>query len=207
MKITNSEFDSAEIAFEILNLYFLDYIKNNQIIIVDVGAGQPEFYSNTNFFRSMNSKIISIDAMPKNVEMFKEKGYEILHYAVMENDDLDRVMFKEFPYIYGLSCSCVVSSPDEPPSENATYYEVPAKSLNSILKEHYAELDHIDILDIDIEGNEIGVLKGSNLKYYNPKILIIENINNENEDFYNEIGYVKYARCAHNDILINKNLI
>jgi FkbM family methyltransferase len=209
-KITNSEFDSAQLAFEALNTYFSDYIKNNQIIIVDVGAGQPEFYSNTLFFRGMNSKIISIDAMPKNVEMFKNKGFDILHYAVTETDDLESVMFKEFPYIQGLSCSTIMDSYESIRNPEVKYYEVPAKSLKSILKEYYPKVNHIDILDIDTEGNEVGILKGSNLEYYNPKILIIENIDTKSngyDQFYTSIGYEKYARCAHNDILINKNLI
>ena len=87
------------------------------------------------------------------------------------------------------------------------HYEVPAKSLSSILKEHYPDVDRIDILDIDTEGNETGILKGSNLDYYQPKVLIIENIYAETsgyDAFYESIGYEKYARCAHNDILIKK---
>lgn len=210
MKTTNSEFDSAALAHEALNEYFLDHVTNNQLVIVDVGAGQPVFYSNSNYFRSMNSKIISIDAMTKNVEMFKSAGLDILHYAVTETDDLKSVIFREFPdAIEGLAGSGIASVSDslngiEPHLGRYVEYEVPAKSLKTILKEYYPEVSYIDILDIDTEGNEIGILNGSNLEYYQPKVLIIENIYEtpEFDEFYNKAGYKKYARCAHNDILV-----
>jgi FkbM family methyltransferase len=210
MKNTSSESDSAEIAFEALNLYFEKDIKDNQLVIVDVGAGQPSFYSNTAFFREKNSKIVSIDAMPRNVAMFKEANLDILHYAVTETDTPETVLFREFPdAIQGLAGSTIASVSDsllgmEPHLGRAVHYDVPAKSLNSILKEHHPEIDHIDILDIDTEGNEINILKGSNLDYYKPKVLIVENISGEYDQFYNSLGYETYAKCAHNDILIRK---
>ena len=106
MKHTGSEFDSAALAWEALNGYFPQYVKDNQLVIVDVGAGQPHFYSNTAFFRNMNSQIISIDAMPRNVAMFQDAGFDILHYAVTETDNPSTVLFREFPdAIQGLAGS------------------------------------------------------------------------------------------------------
>jgi FkbM family methyltransferase len=152
--------------------------------------------------------------MPRNVQMFKDAGFDILHYAVTETDSPSTVLFREFPdAIEGLAGSTIAEVSDsllgiEPHLGRVIHYDVPAKSLNSILKEHYPEVKHIDILDIDTEGNEIGILNGANLKYYKPKVLIIENIYEETSGYneiYENLGYIKYARCAHNDILIRKS--
>jgi len=51
--------------------------------------------------------------------------------------------------------------------------EVFARTLDSIIKE-YANGAQIDLLSIDVEGTELDVLKGANLKHHSPKLIIIE---------------------------------
>ena len=51
--------------------------------------------------------------------------------------------------------------------------QVSARTLNSIIEEH-ANGSQIDILSIDVEGTELDVLKGANLKVHSPRLIIIE---------------------------------
>jgi len=208
MKITKSEFDSSEIAYQLLVEHF-DYRLERGITFVDVGAGQPEFYSNSYKFRSLpENKIISIDANPNNCKMFEDLGYEILQYGVVKDDSLDEMTFREFPNnIAGLSWSSLAYHNEGPKSSHNIEYKVPTLSLTSILKKHYPEINSIDILDIDTEGNELDVMDGLDFEFYNPKILIIENTNEDTSiyhRYYESIGYEIVSKCAHNDILIKK---
>ena len=210
MKITQSEFDSTEIAYQLLVERF-DYNLGKGITFVDVGAGQPEFYSNSYKFRSLpENKIISIDANPNNCKMFEDLGYEILQYGVVKDDTLGEMTFREFPHnIYGLSWSSLAYHNEGPSDYYQIEYQVPTLSLTSILKKHYPETNSIDILDIDTEGNELDVMDGLDFEFYNPKILIIENTNPDPtiyHRYYEKIGYEIVAKAAHNDILIKKSI-
>jgi FkbM family methyltransferase len=213
---SNSEADTPNLAFDALYENFLKKIDENisshELVVVDVGAGPPFDYSNMKIFREMGAKVVCIDPMPSHIKMFESVGLPILQYAVIEDDSLSEVLFREFPNSghRGLAGSTIASVSDslkgcEPHLGDPVHYMVPAKSLTSILKQHHPEITDIDVLDIDTEGNEIGILKGLDLNYYKPKVLIIENIYVETsgyDDYYKSIGYTKYARCTHNDIVI-----
>lgn len=212
---TYSEFDAADLALKALLSYFNDtnqYKKEQDIVAVDVGAGQPVFYSNMTVFRNLGAKIICIEPQPRNIDLFKQEGFPVLQYAVTEDDSQSEVLFREFIKNghQGLSMSTIASVSDlyqkkRPDEDHIIEYVVPAKSLNSILKLHHPEVNEIDVLDVDTEGNEIGILKGLDFNFYKPKVLIIENNSTEHENydiFYSSIGYTKYAKCAHNDVLI-----
>lgn len=205
-----SEFDAASLALEALLKY---YNKNeSDIVAVDVGAGQPVHYSNMPIFRNLGAKVICIEPQPRNVELFKAEGLPILQYAVTEDDSQEEVLFREFikDSHQGLSASTISSVSDlylrqELDRSAIIEYMVPAKSLNSILKLHHPEVTEIDILDVDTEGNEIGILRGLDFDFYKPKVIIIEDNSTERENynlFYSSIGYTKYAKCAHNDVLV-----
>ena len=49
---------------------------------------------------------------------------------------------------------------------------VPARTLNSILEE--VKANEIDLLSIDVEGAELEVLKGLDIKKYQPKLILLE---------------------------------
>lgn len=213
---SDSEFDSPIFAAKALQMYneehniIQDY---NELVIVDVGAGQPFHYSNTHIFRKQGSTIIAIEPIKRFCEMFTEAGYEILNYAACE-EDFGEILFQEYPDRHsGLSCSGIKSiSSKEFGDVGAVNYMVPALTLNTILQKHYPEINQIDILDLDTEGSEMQVLKGLDMQKYKPKVIIMENIDRENKwippygyhEFYEPLGYELKFRCAHNDILLRK---
>ena len=208
MITTSSEFDSANIAHQILTEYF-NHKPDSGVNFVDVGAGQPVFYSNSHYFRDYpDSVIVSIDANPNNCDMFVASNYEVLQYAVVKEDGMGYMTFREYPNnIEGLSYSSLTYHNKPVPETYYVEYNVPTLSLTTILKKHYPRLTSIDILDVDTEGNELDVLSGLDFDYYKPKILIIENTQEDlsiYHNYYDSIGYKIIAKCAHNEILIKK---
>ena len=59
------------------------------------------------------------------------------------------------------------------------------KGVKSIIETEIPHITEIDIMSIDVEGGEIGVLKGIDLDKYEPKVMVIENVfNNPNINEY-----------------------
>lgn len=57
-------------------------------------------------------------------------------------------------------------------------------TLNNVIKNSKINSKNIDFLSIDVEGNELNVLKGLNFKSYRPKIISIEFIKPNIKEFY-----------------------
>ena len=212
-----SEFDSSTFALDALKIYNQHHniIQNfSDLIIVDVGAGQPVHYSNTLLFRNEGCKVIAIEPIKRFCEMFISEGFEVLNYAVSE-EDVGEILFREYPDRHGgLSCSGIHSDVSTKEFGDVGYvdYMVPSLSLNTILQKHHPEVTRIDVLDIDTEGMEMKILKGLDMDKYQPKVIIMENIDPTDKwippygyhEMYESIGYEVIFRCAHNDILIRK---
>jgi hypothetical protein len=53
---------------------------------------------------------------------------------------------------------------------------VNVRRLDTLLTEHAPELEHVDLVSIDVEGWELEVLAGFSLERYRPTVLIVENV-------------------------------
>jgi FkbM family methyltransferase len=197
----NSEHDSGPIALKAL--YEVFGVEGKDSIYLDIGAGMPEFYSNSIPFRSSLGIVISIDANPTFCEMFKENNYIIHNYAVTI-DETQSVTFREYnTNIHkGLSFSSIAEWNGIEKDVEYKEYEVPAITLPNFLKKEYPNLKDIDVIDIDIEGRELEILNTIDLDRV--KVIIVENIGEKKENYqwYEDKGFEVYAKCGHNDIII-----
>jgi FkbM family methyltransferase len=72
---------------------------------------------------------------------------------------------------------------------------VPARTLTAVLDEHH--LRFVDLLSLDVEGYEIEVLKGFDLKRFRPcHILVEESGRDEVDDYLTNHGYRRVAEVA-----------
>ena len=67
---------------------------------------------------------------------------------------------------------------------------IKVNTLNYFLKKFYNSKIKIDLLKIDVEGEEMNVLKSINFKFYRPKIISIE-IHNQNSIYEDNTNYFK----------------
>ena len=65
-----------------------------------------------------------------------------------------------------------------------TIREIQVDTLNNVIKNCKFKINTIDLLSIDVEGNELNVLKGLNFNKYKPKIVILEFIRPNVKEFY-----------------------
>jgi FkbM family methyltransferase len=200
----NSEHDSGAMALKALNEVF--GVDGGDSIYLDIGAGLPEFYSNSTPFRNRLGVVISIDANPRFCKLFEDKGWIIHNYAVTI-DETESVTFREYHTGMhdGMSFSSIADWNEIQKDREYREYEVPAVTLSNFLKSEYPNLKEIDVIDIDIEGRELEILDTIDLDKV--KVIIIENIGEKEDNYkwYEAKGFEVYAKCAHNDIIINKN--
>ena len=67
-----------------------------------------------------------------------------------------------------------------------------------------ADFPRVDILSLDVEGWELVVLEGFDISYWNPQLLIIENIYADKlyREYMLNNGYILVERCEYNDFYI-----
>lgn len=85
--------------------------------------------------------------------------------------------------------------------------EVPARTLASILEQH--NIEKIDWLSLDVEGYEIQVLKGLNLKKHRPRVILIELWDHQYENvkkFLEEAGYEQIDKLSYHDYLFSDTI-
>lgn len=76
---------------------------------------------------------------------------------------------------------------------------VPARPLGAILDEHGTR--HIDLLSLDVEGFELGVLKGIDFDKHRPTFMAIEARYREEIDSFLRPLYEVVAELSHHDVL------
>lgn len=183
-------------------------------VIVDVGAARPDYLSMSALFRSIGWRVIAIEPNPLFCAAHRAVGHEVLEYACADYD-ADHVPFE------------VVNSHGAPYEGGAVSYEsfsslgikdsyrrlragelevtrihVNVRRLDSILSAHAPALEQIDILSIDVEGWELAVLRGFSLERYLPRVLVVENVF-EDDEYRRSLesrGYRLWQHVAPNDV-------
>jgi len=182
-------------------------------VYVDIGAGFPEWYSNSFPFRALGWTVIAIEPQPKMCAEFAKRGLDVLQFACSDQDK-GLVDFEILNNTSGLAGSAFKVLDDHPQSLISTI-RVKARSLTSLMDEFYPDIARIDILDIDVEYYELEVLRGVDFARFQPTVLLIENLPsdtgvwlNPHRDelyaFYEEIEYEIVGRAGFNEILTRR---
>jgi FkbM family methyltransferase len=77
--------------------------------------------------------------------------------------------------------------------------KVPARTLTSVLEKH--GVSKIDLLSLDVEGYELGVLQGLDFKRYRPSLMLIEARFREEIDAFLTPRYQVIAELSEHDVL------
>ena len=156
--------------------YFADL---NNGFYVDIGCNQPKINSLTFLLYKKGWRGMNFDISERCVKLYKffrNKDFNL-------NISIGSKKKKENSYIFYDNCS--MNTVDEnfkkytskSVNKEPLIKEIQQKTLNQILSEN--SIKTINYLNIDVEGNEMNVLKGFNLKKYKPNLVSIE-IHDEN---------------------------
>ena len=157
-----------------------DFFKNKKNgIYIDVGCHQPFLNNNTYKLYKRGWVGINIDLDFNTIDMFnffRKKDLNI--HAAVSNKEEERDLF----FFHNRSAVNTLSSLAGTKAKEIK--KIDTRSLNNIIENSRFKDKIIDFVSIDVEGFELNVLNGFDLKKYKPKLIIIEFIDLKIKEYY-----------------------
>jgi len=160
----------------LLKSYFPNF-KNYKGFYIDIGAHHPYRFSNTAFFYNNGWRGINIEPDPNLINAFKRvrKRDITLQFGVSDTESI--LPFYKFS-------EPALNSFDRELSElrdnTKNKYKIVSETkiqvypLAKILEKYLPENQHIDFMNIDVEGLDLNVLKSNDWSKYIPQFILIE---------------------------------
>jgi FkbM family methyltransferase len=184
---------------------FLDQVFQGQTAgtCVEVGAHNGVVYSNTLFFEQRGWRCLLVEPNPALcTEIRKVRVAEVFECAASSVSGEVTLHIPEQADVLSTVCSQPpVHSRMRSEGGNVRTLRVAARTLDDILSE--ASVDQLEFVSIDVEGYESEVLKGLSLSRWRPRVLIVED-NSDCQDnavprYLRSMGYVRFFRTGCND--------
>jgi len=184
---------------------------------VDVGAHDPERFSNTYMFYKRGWTGLNIDALPGTKSKFEQsRPLDITVECGVSSDEseLTYYMFNE----PALNTFDKEEAKKKDGIHNGSYFikeTIPVKTypLATLLGEYLPKNQPIDFLTIDVEGLDLQVLKSNNWLKYTPMYVLVEELNFSLEQDFSDskvhvymksIGYELIAKTVNTLFYKNK---
>ena len=165
-----------------IDLMIKDILNKNKKkgIYIDVGCHHPLINNNTYMLYINGWKGINVDLDFNSIDMF--------NYFRPKDDNIMSALSnrKGQGDLYFFHNRAPKNTISKSRGKGAKLIKkIQINTLNNIIKNSKFNSKNIDFLSIDVEGNELKVLKGLNFKKYKPKVVMIEFINPKSKEFYN----------------------
>ena len=190
---------------QVLRSYFPDYSYKG--VFFDVGAYEPINISNSYHFEMNGWDVHCFEANTLLIGELSSIRKNVYNYAIY-NEDKDQVEFNVVKGTWGGgSLMAGVSAIELDPQYMSKFgneikyiykINVAQKTLNTILENELPHIQQIDILSVDVEGGELNVVKGLDLLKYKPKVVLLENVF-DNQDLVNYMIQHNYKLDKHID--------
>ena len=200
----NFQFLKSKVKPRIINAnWALDLIVNvilkkiKKGVYVDVGCHHPLINNNTYYLYKRGWSGINIDLDFNSIEMFNyfRPGDDNYKTAVSNKKGEAKLYF-----FHNRAPKNTLNKSNGRGAKSVK--KIYTEKLDNILKK--SKIKKIDFLTIDVEGNELNVLKGLNFNKYKPKVISIELINQNVNSFYEQkIEYIQKSKIY--KFLIKKN--
>lgn len=142
---------------------------------VDIGAHHPKLYSNTYYFYRRGWKGINVDATPgsmKPFRFFRPRDVNLEVAVSSRTEPITLTIFNE-PALNSFNARELDRRGNIEYSE-CRKVELKPRTLASILEEYLDEGQQIDFLSIDVEGEDLNVLRSNDWEKFKPKIVLVE---------------------------------
>lgn len=193
---------------------YLSYKKDG--FYVDVGANDPDRFSNTKRFYNKKWNGINIEPDVDNYNKFFKKRMRDINLNIGIGQKISEAIFYKFE-----TDTLSTFSKNEAEKYKKQGYKLKEEVYMKIdrlenIFSQYLNGRNVDFLSIDTEGFDVDVLKSNDWNKFKPKLICIEsvshdvnNINSEKEDghelFLNNAGYKKiYDNKLNSIFVLNK---
>ena len=176
------------------DIFILNHFKNkNNGFYIDVGCYHPLHRNNTFLLHKNGWSGINIDIHQFSIDLFNYLRPDDvnLNCAVSNSNGVTKMFYQK-----KLS---QLSTIDEKQAKiafqgNIKTSEIKCFTLNAILEKLKFNDKKIDLLDIDVEGADLKVLKGFNLEKFKPELICVETHEKEikHSEIYEYLGNFSY---------------
>lgn len=141
---------------------------------VDVGANDPDIDNVTRVFYERGWSGINIEPLAANMKALRKKRTRDINLEIAVGESEGSITFYEVGKWHGYSTTdpAIVEQHRKDGLE-VIEHKVPVRKLSDVLDEH-AKDKAIDFLKIDVEGTELSVLRGLDLRRHRPKVILLE---------------------------------
>ena len=177
---------------------------------VDVGAHHPFRFSNTYALYRKGWRGINIDATPGSMAVFRQWRPQDINIEAAVSDTAQPMAFHMFKESALNTLNAVVAETFVQAGwERLEIKDIVPRPLSDILDEHLPSGTKVDLMNIDVEGGELDVLRSNNWEKYAPRYLILEVLNTPLSESMNaptiiflcERGYEPISKLFHSIIL------
>lgn len=178
---------------------------------VDVGAHHPVRFSNTHALYLSGWRGINVDATPGSMEPFHRLRPGDVNLECAVSDVADPFRFHIFAEgALNTTDDALAARYVEMGWESAGVVEIKPYPLADLLTEHLPLGQTIDLMSIDVEGSEMGVLRSNDWGRFRPGVLVIEALDTSLDQldahplivFLRRHGYAPVAKLINSVILL-----
>ena len=151
----------------------------NKGIYIDVGCHHPFLNNHSYLLYKSGWEGINIDIDYNSIDMFNFFRKSDVNIQTAVTDHKGEV---DLFFYHNRAAKNTISK--EFGSDAKEQKKINSDTLNNIIENSKFKNSKIDFVSIDVEGNEINVLNGFNLKKYKPKLILLEFILPNKKEFY-----------------------
>ena len=196
---------------------------NNKTFYIEVGANDGITQSNTFFLeKKYKAKGMLIEASPSLYEkcfIYRSKRNIIENYALVSPNYKKEFVKLIFGNLFttqinpkkgykehaekGVIRKLPIRKLLGLPKDQVYNFFAPAITLNSLIEKH--RIKNIDLLSLDVEGNELAILEGCSLEKGHIRNILVETSDYKTiNDFLINAGYYLIKKLSHHDYLYTK---
>ena len=151
----------------------------NKGIYIDVGCHHPFLNNHSYLLYKSGWEGINIDIDYNSIDMFNFFRKSDVNIQTAVTDHKGEV---DLFFYHNRAAKNTISK--EFGSDAKEKKKINSDTLNNIIENSKFKNSKIDFVSIDVEGNEMNVLNGFNLKKYKPKLILLEFILPNKKEFY-----------------------
>ena len=175
---------------------------------VDIGCHHPTNYSVTYLLYIAGWRGLVVDADNQYLPLFAEvrPGDTVRNFAISKTPGTATLLLFKGGSMNTLDPALAAQYEANTPAKRAGTRQVEVRRLDQLLAE--AGIEHVDFLNIDVEGYDLDVLESNDWQRWNPNIIAIEDQNIELDapqrseiyQFLTGRGYFLHSQCHYTSV-------
>lgn len=198
------------------DLFMEKVLKKKKGFYIDVGANDPDRFSNTKLFYRKGWNGINIEPDETLFQVLVKRRKRDINVNVGIGEEKSNISFYKFiPHTLSTFSQEEASKYQEQGFQLVESKKVDVEKLVDVLSKHLPHGTAIDFMSIDTEGFDMHVLRSNNWERFRPRLICIESVthtvdgkDNKKEDdhevYLRDMGYVRIFHNGLNSIYEDK---